>query len=360
MADTTMSQPPIYFPPPPTTAAVTDSNKTTPFKINFKTRPGTSDSSASAFTASSFQKPQKQPRPILKHPKSKINSTKRTRQYILLTQLLLSFTILILAVIFAYCAALPHSDNIEGPTASSTASPAQSTTPTSPPLALRDTPLDPKQLDQAVNDARVEDAENNALFSTRSARAALTFYTATLPLLTMAHTTTELLISLVRSETSQHTAIGDVLRSSQQRRITTLVSFTTSSLLAVGWLIMQLFWTNCEINPFLGPAADKGEAVCPVQIRGHRMGGVSQLSVGKVVLGWIVVAVYVSYCAYLYLRVGVFNSKRRVVDLSAGNKMSSFRRRARFERGEPEETEAGRKSVESVVIGIDIEKGVRQ
>lgn len=123
---------------------------------------------------------------------------------------------------------------------------------------------------------------------------------------------------------------------------------------------MQLFWTNCEINPFLGPAADKGEAVCPVQIRGHRMGGVSQLSVGKVVLGWIVVAVYVSYCAYLYLRVGVFNSKRRVVDLSAGNKMSSFRRRARFERGEPEETEAGRKSVESVVIGIDIEKGVRQ
>lgn len=137
---------------------------------------------------------------------------------------------------------------------------------------------------------------------------------------------------------------------------------------------MQMFWLNCEIATFGGlPAAER---VCPVQIRGHRMGGVSELSVGKVVLGFVVVAGYIGYCAYLVRVVGVFEGRRGAglgLGLGLGRpgagsrsngRMAGSRRRARFASanlGTVKEVEAERErdDVESVVIVVEDDKETR-
>lgn len=373
------SNEPLYFPPPPTSVIKnTDSKK--PLKLNLsKSR----SSKESTVTITSVEDA---PKAILK---KKITSTKRTRQWILLGLLILSFTILILSTIFAYCAALPHSDNIAAAqaaaaSATSSSTPVTSTvslisvsatTSTSNPastdaypsrLLVRDAPTynDPQSL--SVEAALAEDATNQKKFGTSSAMAALTFYTATLPFLTMIHTSVELLLSLIRPETSQATRLGDAFRFQRagadvdargvvtRRRTGTLLSFSASALLCLGWLIMQMFWMNCEVATFGGNTG--GEQVCPVQIRGHRMGGVSELSIGKVVLGFVVILGYAGYCLYLVKQVGVFSSKSSMLSQTAsGSRMSSFRRRARFaSRTGSDEDQRG--DVESVVIAIGMDK----
>lgn len=123
---------------------------------------------------------------------------------------------------------------------------------------------------------------------------------------------------------------------------------------------MQMFWLNCEITLFSASSED----VCPVQIRGHRMGGVSELSIGKVALAFVVILGYAGYCVYLVRWVSVFGSKRAD---GAVTRTASFRRRARFARragghaaaatsGQERNVDGG---VETVVIGIDVEKGLR-
>lgn len=358
--------PPLYFPPPPMSASLAANAKRKGTKV-----------SVSEVNDAQLQKP---PKPILKH---RLASTKKQRQWMLLALLVLSFSILILSVIFAYCAALPHSDNLQAtqPPTSSQSQPATSTltlvsaspssTSTLSPtantgLTPRDTPAYPSPQDQpqtlSVEEALAEDQQNTIKFTRSSAMAALTFYTALIPLLTMLHSSVELLTSLVRPETTQSTRLGDALRfrrpgadpvsASEQvlvrRRTGTLLSFSASVLMTLGWTTIQFFWLNCEIVPF----GKQGQDVCPIQIQGHRMGGISELSVGKVVLGFLVMAGYVFYCFYLVGRVGVFK-KVPVV----GGRAASFRRRARFASGEEEQKDS---DVESVVIGIDIEKEERR
>lgn len=411
----------MYFPPPPAYAAHPPSNTTAknpasiPFTFAFKSqsqsRPSTSSSTSSTTTNNIILKPP--PRPILKRS---VNSTKRTRQWILLSLLLLSFTILILSTIFAYCAALPHSDNIAdaqasevaaqqgfqgpvtttvsvrlvaattaaaAPTASITGGSGQPQGDTYPTLrrstlktrryqllSSRDNPsiAVPSEMSQEDIDAALaRDAQNQSRFSTTHAQVALTFYTATLPLLTMLHTAVELLISLVRPETSQNTKFGDLilLRNRvrggataaedimRRRRVGALLSFSVSILLVLGWTVMQLFTLNCEISTF----GNGGEGVCPVQIRGHRMGGISELSVGKVCLGFAVVCAYAGYCWYLVRRIGVGKGGMGGVHggngNGAGRRMSSFKRRARFASGESVKGD-GRGDVENVsVVGVE-------
>ena len=115
---------------------------------------------------------------------------------------------------------------------------------------------------------------------------------------------------------------------------------------------MQLFWVNCEIVTF------GSESVCPVQIRGHRMGGVSGLSVGKVVLASMVVLGYVGYCVCL-VRV-LRNGVTMVVEREEGTGMRmSLKRRTRFAERLGSGSARERREevgVESVVIGMDVEK----
>lgn len=85
------------------------------------------------------------------------------------------------------------------------------------------------------------------------------------------------------------------------------------------------------------------------------MGGVSELSVGKVVLGCLVMVGYMAYCAYLVRVVGVFGGRGSVdgnVMGMGGRSVSGFKRRARFAMGEEEkEREAGEGTF--TVIGVD-------
>ncbi|KAK5094713.1 hypothetical protein LTR24_003413 [Lithohypha guttulata] len=370
MSTNSATNQPLYFPPPPT-SVVKDADSKKNLKFNFaKSKP----SKETNVTVTSIEEP---PEPTLK---KRVTSTKRVRQWILLTLLILSFTMIILSTIFAYCAALPHSDNIVAAQAAA-ASPGATTTTstislvsvsasTSTPMLPRDTPQSNSN-DPSIEAALAEDASNQQRFSTTSAMAALTFYTATLPFLTMLHTTIELLTSLIRPQTTQHTRLGDALRFRAgadvdarglvtRRRIGTLLSFSASALLCLGWLTMQMFWINCEIATFGGsPGA---EQICPVQIRGHRMGGVSELSVGKVVLGFVVLIGYLGYCVYLVRFVGVFSLGRKGVGLGSGSggRMTGFRRRARFAsaslgtvREVEGERDAERGDAESVVIVIE-------
>lgn len=257
-------------------------------------------------------------------------------------------------MIFAYCAALPHSDNLQA------AQEALSNNDTT--LEHRDTPIysaDSTPYNKTIEEALAEDVANREKFSKPSAKAALTFYTATLPLLTIIHTSTELLTSLIKPQTSQSTRLGDALRFRQSKhRISTLLSFTVSVLLCLGWFIMELFWANCEIALF----SPSSEGVCPIQIRGHRMGGVSELSIGKVSLSFVVILAYIGYCFYLVKIVSVFSSKRATQEQRvSGIRMASFGRRARFagrDRAQESVPEMSG-SVETVVIGIDVEKGMK-
>ncbi|KAK5096836.1 hypothetical protein LTS08_007326 [Lithohypha guttulata] len=358
--------PPLYFPPPPTSATAQAESKKKGVKVSVK--------ETSRSTSPSSKTLQKPPKPILKR---RLTSTKRQRQWVLLALLVTSFTILILSVIFAYCAALPHSDNIRAAQAAANSTTSQTATtrtvhsldnvnPATHSRKLRrDEPKYTLSSDdtqtKSVEEALAEDQQNAVRFSQPSAKASLTFYTALLPLLTLIHTSVELLTSLVRAETSQSSRLGDVLRFRQagpdtdqilsQRRVGTLISFTVSALLLLGWTTMEFFWMNCEIIPF---SAHNAEAVCPIQIRGHRMGGISELSVGKIVLGFAIMLGYAYYCIYLVRRVGVFN---KIPISGAGSRVSSFRRRARFAKGQDTLGEDSRMDdVESVVIVIDAEK----
>ena len=73
------------------------------------------------------------------------------------------------------------------------------------------------------------------------------------------------------------------------------------------------------------------------------MKGISELSVGKVILTLAVILAYVVYAVYLVKKVGVFSKK--VVN---GTQRASFRRRTRFaSRG------MSLSDAESVVIGIE-------
>lgn len=387
MPNQTSTNQSLYFPPPPT-SVIKDTDAKRNLKFNF-----TKSKTTASSTVTELQKP---PKPILK---KKITSTKRTRQWNLLGILLISFTILILSTIFAYCAALPHSDNIQAAqAAAASSSPASApitstvslisvstttetpastaaSTDTTARMLSRDAPIYTDPQSQSVEAALAEDASNQKAFSTPSAMAALTFYTATLPFLTMLHTSVELFTSLIRPETSQATRLGDALRFRRagadvdaqgvvtRRRVGTLLSFSASVLLCLGWVVMQSFWLNCEITTFGDVSA---EQVCPIQIRGHRMGGVSELSVVKVVLGFVVVLGYAGYALYLVKAVGVFARKssslgpvRLVSESGNGSRMGSFRRRARFARGGGVDTDGKKGDVESVVIAIEVDKDMR-
>ena len=92
---------------------------------------------------------------------------------------------------------------------------------------------------------------------------------------------------------------------------------------------MEIFIVNCEI---VG-----GTEACPVQIRGHRMGGVSGLSIGKVVLGGVVM---IGYGVFVIL------GMKREGEGKTGK--VGFLRRARFEKNRRDEEE---EEIEVVRVG---------
>lgn len=79
----------------------------------------------------------------------------------------------------------------------------------------------------------------------------------------------------------------------------------------------------------------------------------SELSIGKVVLGFVILLTYIGYCAFLIAKVGVCSKKGPVTQGADGGRASRFGRRARFA-GDVERNG----DVESVVIRID-EKELR-
>jgi len=112
----------------------------------------------------------------------------------------------------------------------------------------------------------------------------LIFYSATLPLTTLVHASTEATLLKFRP---------DLLTHSQKSGIAipyTLLAAQT--LLTFGWIINTAFWTHCEL-------AITHSSVCPAQVRDHLMYGILEVSIAKAAIGWALAAGYVVHVAFL-------------------------------------------------------------
>lgn len=251
---------------------------------------------------------------------------------LLIAQILLSLVILILAVLFAYCTALPYSNTgFSGPadTASvnmQVTAPATTITATLVSTRQTETPLphaSHQYREESPNASAIDDpdiepnprgpADNQAVNST----VALTFYTATLPLTTLIYASITSLFTLRRPHPATfpaHQSLALLHKTTARRQITLRILLAASTLLSLGWIANNSIWTFCELSAppsssFAGAAAAAAAsgsswsrtrtAVCPAQVVRHHMRGVSGVSIGKIALGWVLVGFYVGYSMFL-------------------------------------------------------------
>lgn len=296
----------LYFPPPPTSTIAVNDKSHMKKKPKIRTNPGLA-----------LNEP---PKSILK----RLSTAKRQRQFILLAILTLAFTILVLGGLFAYCAALPHSDK---------QSSASDSTNGTVSMQRRSSNGTDSSLQSDIN----TESQDEKQFETTSARAALLFYTAFLPLLSILHASTELLVSLVRTQTFTRRAQATI---SRRRKILPMISFCATCLLLVGWLPLNIVWLNCEVVKF------GGDKMCPIQIRGHNMAGVDEVALAKDVLAWVLMGVYIGYLGWLVWKGRIFKNDLGTVST----------RRARFaEKTVKDDGESG----DEIVIGADGKQTVR-
>ncbi|EXJ82010.1 hypothetical protein A1O1_08078 [Capronia coronata CBS 617.96] len=245
--------------------------------------------------------------------------------------IVLVFTSLVLGAIYAYCVANPHTEiadrlaqnstaEIEGslfgkrrpsmlspvsissgiitPRSASTDDDSQSTEPAATITATTDS-----------TSATTGGSSSSSSSSSSPSSLALLFYTFTTPGISLFHLSMEILI---HHHTPHHLTL----------RRTYLAIMTLSSFLVAGWITTLGFWMHCELGPTLHNQHDSGPtssstfrhiqaqaAICPVQVRGHFMYGIHEVSISKAVVGGIIVLVYV--CHVVLLGMG-FKAQRRV------------------------------------------------
>lgn len=283
------------------------------------------------------------PAPVLESAKLR-TPRRRICGCLLVAQVLLSLTILVLAVLFAYCIALPHSQaGFVRPADIDSADPAMvapTTTTTATLLSTKQTGtsasytlrrhrdvhlkgIAPEDSNLAPDDGGPEnDMDLSSDSPMTSPTVVLTLYSATLPLATMISASIALLITLRRPQKLSVTATHhqtyespSLLRSDIARRQMTLcVLLACSSLLWLGWIINNSFWTFCELSVSSQSSSaaaatpgiismDRRRAICPASVIDHHMRGVSGVSISKVVLAWLLVVVQGAYLAALVLMV---------------------------------------------------------
>ncbi|KIX95612.1 uncharacterized protein Z520_08732 [Fonsecaea multimorphosa CBS 102226] len=187
--------------------------------------------------------------------------------------LALDFSTLILAAIYAYCVAKPYTNVVAGANSSifgkrETAPYASSTAP-------------------STGNTSIYAAETQP-------ETALLFYALTAGGLSLTHLVLEL---------TMHHNTPRLL----SLRKAYIILLATSSLLICGWITSLSFWMHCELPIFNQNIS--GQAVCPVQVRGHFMYGIHEVSIARIVVGWVVVMMYV---AHVVLMVMGWRAQRRI------------------------------------------------
>lgn len=253
-------------------------------------------------------------------PKNTRISKNRIHRSLLIVQILLSLVILILAVLFAYCTALPYSTTgFAGPadTASvnlQVTAPATTITATLVSTRRTETPLphaSHQYREESPNASAIDDpdiepnsrgpADNQAISST----VALTFYTATLPLTTLIYASITSLFILRRPHLATfppHQSLALLHKTTARRQMTLRILLAASTVLCLGWIANNSIWTFCELSAPGSSWSKTRTAVCPAQVVRHHMRGVSGVSIGKIALGWMLVVVYAGYSTVLVRR----------------------------------------------------------
>ncbi|KAK5053740.1 hypothetical protein LTR84_001701 [Exophiala bonariae] len=218
------------------------------------------------------------------------------RTIVIPVTVMLVFTTLILGAIYAYCVAKPHTSIADQLAVDSSAevdgsifsrrsndtyfvfAPTNTTTITEITRRQDDTDLIPASKDpqQNSNDTTSQDRDNT------EPQTALLFYTLTTPAISLIHLTFEL---IMHHHTPQHLS----------KRLAYIVLLTSSSLLAAGWLTTLGFWMHCELPPLNSTRQD----LCPIQVRGHFMYGIHEVSIAKTVVAWLIAFVYLGHVVCL-------------------------------------------------------------
>ncbi|EXJ59072.1 hypothetical protein A1O7_06503 [Cladophialophora yegresii CBS 114405] len=207
------------------------------------------------------------------------------RAIILPLLLMFTFTTLLLGAIYAYCVAKPHTD-IGDILAVDSSAEADSSI-----FSKRET----------ANTATETTADKKSISSSYGhSEVALLFYALTAPGLSIFHTVFEL---IMHHHTPQYLS----------RRSIYITFLTTSSLLTCGWITTLAFWMHCELPIFNQNKA--GQGVCPIQVRGHFMYGIHEVSIARIVVGWIIVLTYIGHVVLLSFG---YNVQKRIWRIIGG------------------------------------------
>ena len=174
-----------------------------------------------------------------------------SRLYTLPSIVVLSFVTFILAIIYANCIALPHTEGQRGGGGGEGEG------------EDGDSAYKLHRRNEAADQGGKQRGDAGVLFA----------YTALLPLLTFIHAATE--SSLYLGRPAWFTT-----------RNAHILTLSLSSLLVAAWSATASLWTVCELTPLGRPV------VCPAAVRGHFMYGIHEVSVAKAVLACLVVALY--------------------------------------------------------------------
>lgn len=187
--------------------------------------------------------------------------------------LMFVFTTLVLGVIYSYCVAKPHTDIADQLAVDGNAE--------------ADSSIFSKRATGTQSDTSTSSTENQS-------EVALLFYTLTLPSLSILHLFLELIM---------HHNTPQYLR----KRAMYIALLATLCLLICGWITTISFWMHCELPVFNQSKA--GQAVCPVQTRGHFMFGIHEVSIARIAVGWIIVSMYMGHVVLLGMG---YKSQKRI------------------------------------------------
>ena len=257
----------------------------------------------------------------------------RSRLFLLPTILILSFTVLILGVIYAYCVASPHTMLTDAQLASPSeveidasifsrrefvpnSLPDLGPVPTG--LARRTAFPDPSVSDNVATTAALKDSVNSIFNEPKEATqqsqssnksslsTQLVFYTLSSPLVTILLVSAELILAWSSTSSSSSSPIASPIEEPRPRsrfsgtltsRRAHLVLLALTLLNIASMTVTGSFWTHCELP---SPAITKTLAICPLAVRGHWMGGIHEVSIAKITISWLVVIGLVCHAFFVW------------------------------------------------------------
>lgn len=208
---------------------------------------------------------------------------------------MLVFTTLILGAIYAYCVAKPHTAIADQLAQDSTAE--------------VDGSLFSRRQETSATVPATKDPESQSRSKDRDytePQTALLFYTLTTPAVSLVHLTFEL---IMHHHTPKHLS----------KRSAYIVLLAATSLLTAGWLTTLGFWMHCELPPLNNTRQD----LCPIQVRGHFMYGIHEVSIAKTVVAWLIALVYLGHAVLLVIGWGTM---KRVWRITGGGKSGNLER----------------------------------